>query len=239
MRDNLIPFPESRSKKVLQRSQQESRQILVAFSMLSFILVAIYSNELILKGMRPSYTVSDLGVRQQIRGLASENGNSFEKVESLRDLEWEKRLAQKLQSGTFPSEEVRAPASVGRQPSAVEQFRLQYADKYLIHLSPDGSNKILSMSFVDSETGESPIHIKHLIEDEEILLKNKSLFPFEYSTFKKVDSLNVERNVAFSSAQTPSQNEVYLLINEDGQEVGKAIFELDDQSRVLAFYFRN
>lgn len=216
MSENVIKFPETRAKKVIAKNQSEARQALVAFSMLSFVLIAVYSNEQILRGQRPVYTVSDNGVKTQIRSIASVE------ADSMRDLEWERKLAEKLQKS---EEQNRMPASVGRSPSAVDIFRLQYADKYLIHLSPENSNKILSMSYVDSEAGDNPIHIKHLVEDEQILVKDKALFPVDYSSAKKIE--------------TGLGREIYQLLDDTGREVGRAVFEVDDQSRVLALYFRN
>lgn len=213
----VIQFPKSKTTRVLSYQKSEAKQILGALSLVSFVLVAIFANEQIVKSQRPIYVVSDNmnsgSMRDLNRAIASSRP-----MNPLRDLEWEHQLAKKLGKGSSEFDETeRSPASFGRQASNLDQIRFGVlAGKY--RLNADASEKLKDIDYVESlDTGESPQYLNR----QNFLRDYRQEMALPYSSFE--------------FAGVKGTTELYQLKNSKNQVVGQAQFVLDDQGRFLSF----
>jgi hypothetical protein len=214
----IIPFPKSKTTRVLSYQKSESRQILGALSLVSLVLMAVFANDQMTKSQRPIYVVSDnMGsgsLRELNRAIASSRP-----MNPLRDLEWEHQLAKKLGKGNVEDvQDVdRTPASFGRQASHLDQIRFGVlAGKY--RLSADASEKLKDIDYVESlDAGESPQYLNR----QNFLRDYREEMALQYSTFE--------------FAGMKGTTELYRLKDSQNQVVGQAQFVLDDQGRFLSF----
>lgn len=225
MSGKIVQFPKRRARKVIEAKKRESRQALVALSLVSLVLVAIFANEQVLKDQRPLYIVSDNSSSQSIQALnrAIASARPFN---PLRDLEWEQQLAKKLGHEAKPTElamaEERAPASFGRQASILDQVRFgALAGKYRLAIKNiEGEERVESIEYIDSmESGDRP------------QMLDRTQFLRDYS---RIFAVNFVRP-AYSRLE--GTTEVYTLEDSSRREVGEALVTVDDEGRFLSLRF--
>ncbi len=217
---NVIQFPARRSSKVIESTRAEGKQVLMALSLVSCVLAAVFANEQVLKTQRPIYVVSDNNDAESLSRLNRAIA-SAQPLNPLRDLEWEHKLAQRLGQNPKSIEE-RTPASFGRPVSALDQVRFgALGGKYRISVkSVNGTEKIDAIDYVESlDSSDRPQHF------------DRSQFLSEYKHSFSVDFARSE----FQSRH--GQTEVYGLYDESHKEVGKAMVKLDEEEHFLALEF--
>jgi len=217
---NVIKFPARRSSRVIEATRSDGKQVLMALSLVSCVLAAVFANDQVLKTQRPIYIVSDNTTTDSLSRLNRAIA-SAQPLNPLRDLEWEHRLAERLGKNPQPIEE-RTPASFGRPVSALDQVRFgALGGKYRISVkSVDGTEKIEAIDYVDSlDSSDRPQHF------------DRSQFLSEYKHSFSVD---------FSGSELEGrhgQTEVYKLFDDSHRVVGKALVKLDEEEHFLALEF--
>lgn len=203
-----------RREKRLQRA--ETRTAVISLSVASLLLAAVFINDQLAKQGRSSYLISDNGsqIDKLNRAIASATP-----MNPFRDLEWEKKLAEKLASKDV-SATGREPASIGRPVSTVDQLRFgTLAGKYR----------------VEDQTMQSEIKIKQIdyvqsndVSDRAVFV-NPELFLKDYGGLLAV-------SFAYYDAANPSSENVkeYRLLNSDKKVVGRAAFVLDEDGRFIS-----
>lgn len=210
----IIQFPKNKSTRVLSRRKAESRQVLSFLSLVSLVLTALYFHDHVASQNRPVYVISDNNSSNSYgRGLAS-----FDMNDSLRDLDWEKSLAQRL-SADEPFG--RVPASFGRPSQGLDEIRFgALAGKYRI--VSDAKEKIVSLRYTENlETADRP----EFIEREQFLRHYKNKMSIAYTKFELVPS-------------SQPGGEEYRLIGDEGEPVGHAIFKMDGDGRFISLDLR-
>lgn len=213
----ILQFPKDKSKRVRAQRKADGQKWFLTLSLFSFILVAVFSNEQMMKNQRPVYLISDNSPRsleQVNRAIAS-----AQPLNLFRDVEWEHSLAKRLGE---KDESNRMPASTAQKISLLDQLRYGVlAGKYRLissgsELQPDNM-KLREIEYVESlEIADRPVQI----EDHQKFLKQYgSLLPTGFS--KSVLAKN-ERG-----------EETWHLLSESGQIVGRATMRFDDGGHFL------
>lgn len=213
--NQVLPFPKEKSKRVRQQNKAEGQRLFLTLSLFSFILVAVFSNEQVMKNQRPVYLISDNSPRsiEQInRAIAS-----AQPMNLFRDVEWEHQLAKRL-----ADEADRAPASTAQKVTLMDHLRYGVlAGKY--HIISSGSElhsstlKVREVEYVDSlEIADRPVRIQ---DHEGFLMEYRSLLPVE---FKKT-----------ALAESKNGVETWSLISDRGEVVGTASLRFDDDGHFL------
>jgi len=169
----------------------------------SVVLVAIAFNTL---------NLSDYMTKEErsSRALASLS-DTFEKP---RNDEYEKKLAEKL-----ATEVSRTPASIGTQPSKIDQFEHGFlASKYSLKKY---QQKIQEITFDVQRSNSQPEIVSNR---EDFLLKRQELWPVQFaSILKNSREVNKEDQKVY---------ETYTLMSKDQIKVGTVEFELDAYGRL-------
>jgi hypothetical protein len=216
---NVIPFPRRRSGRVIESTRAEGKNILIALSVVSLVLVAVFTNEQVLKTQRPIYIVSDNSNTKSLSDLNRAIA-STQPLNLLRDVEWEHRLAQRL--GSVQRDGERIPASFGRPTSDLDQIRFgTLGGKYHIAIkSINGLEKIESIDYVESlDSSDRP----QTLNRTQFLKENRSYFAVEYASLEYKGRMG--------------STEVYSLQDESSREVAQAIVKVDEDGRFLALDF--
>jgi len=143
------------------------------------------------------------------RGIAS-----FEENNALENIQWEHDLAQRLSQ-----EKDSAKSLLAAKPTLKDELVFGFLEgKYSTRVS---NNKIESFEFADPMANEQPLIIKVKAEFLKIF---KSVFSVNFA------KVQLDRKEA--------KREVYKLLGAGNQSLGLALFDLDDQGRVLALKFR-
>lgn len=210
-KSQVIPFPKSKSARVIMRKNRESRQAMTSLGVLSFVLVAVFLNEHVLSSGRPNYVVSDNSSSSSLSDLNRAIASS-RPMNPLRDLEWEQGLAKKLASTELKD---RSPASFGRSVSSLDQIRFgTLAGKYRIGV--DENEKLREIDYIESlDSGDRP----QFVDRADFLRSYRSSMSIPFARFEL--------------AKADGTTEVYLLKNDADQVVGQAQFRVDDEGRFL------
>lgn len=212
-----LQFPESRTKRVRALVKSEANRLFLSMSLFSLILVAVFSNENMMRDQRPIYLVSGnehnpQQIEQLNRAIAS-----AQPINSFRDLEWEHKLAQKL--GTNE----RSPASISQNITLMDDLKYgPLAGKYMIRTT--ASRDLAQVSEIEyvrnDEVTDSPIH---LADSKTFLMKYRELMAITYSN-------------AELSYQSDGQ-EVWQLTDRNQNLVGRAKMSYDDKGNFVAIKF--
>lgn len=216
---NVIHFPESKMKKAKKLQKAETKNSVLALSIVSLIMGALLFNESISRTVRPVYLISDNASQldKLNRAIAS-----AQPLNPFRDIEWEKSMAERL--GQQPNLDERNPASVGKSASQVDQLRFGVlAGKY--HMADQtgvATEKIRDIEYVDSvDANDRPV----FLEPDKFLVNYRSLLSVNFESFDKAN---------------PSQTNVreYRLMNGQKKVVGTAAFTMDDDGRFISLKVR-
>lgn len=135
---------------------------------------------------------------------------SFEAQSSVEDVQWEHELAQKL-----AADHEDAKSLLGAKPTLKDELVFGFLEgKYKTVVS---RSKIEGFEFTSAQAGEQPLIIK---EKEEFLKIFKSVFAIGFS---KVQLDRKENGAVY-----------YKLLSAANKPLGQALFQLDDQGRVLS-----
>lgn len=149
-------------------------------------------------------------------GLAAGNNRniaSFEPTTFTKDIKWEQELAKKLAADKSAS-----ITKIAEAPTLRDELIFGFLEgKYGMKLS---KGKIESLEFIDAQAGEQPMSIS---DKSDFLMKYSEAFGQSYSEV--------------SLAQGTANEQVYSLINNSKEIVGKATFTLDEQGRVQSLRF--
>ncbi len=208
----------------------EAKNAAAAFSILSLFVAVLVINNSFSDKIRPIYVVSGDG-GQDASQLAKLNRAiaSAEPMNPFRDVEWERKLADKLKA------DERTPASVGKAASVIDDLRFGLlAGKYRFvdisvsqrepqeikaHTASNSTESLIKeIHYADSvEANDRPV----FVEPEEILNKYGSVFAIAFSSFDR---------------SNPQQNTVreYRLLDGQKKQVGLAAFTMDEEGRFLS-----
>lgn len=209
----VLQFPKEKSKRVLKLKRVDGQRAFLTLSLFSFILVAVLSNEQVMKNQRPVYLISDNSPRsidKVNRAIAS-----AQPMNLFRDVEWEHDLARRL-----AEKDGRAPASASKSVTLMDHFRFgALAGKYRIITtgSDAGSAKIGEVEYIDSlEIADRPVQIR---DHGKFLMQYRSLLPVEFSSLEL--------------ASKSEGAETWSLISDSGREVGRAALRFDENGNLL------
>lgn len=213
----IIPFPEKKMKRQKRLQRAETRAAVVSLSVASLLLGAVLLNDQLARSGRSSYLISD-NTHQPIQDLNRAIASATP-MNPFRDLEWEKKLAERLAS-KGDSVVGREPASIGRAVSTVDQLRFgTLAGKYRVaDESIQDQVKIKQIDYIQSEDAN----------DRAIYL-NPDVFLKDYGALLAVP-------FAFYDSANPAQTNVreYRLLNGQKKVVGRAAFVLDEEGRFIS-----
>ncbi len=206
------------------KKQKKARayNAVLALSLVSLMLGALFINDSINRAQAPQYMVSDNTSSSDINNLNRAIASAHP-MNPFRDLEWEKKMADRLGQNRL---EDRTPASVGRALSTVDQLRFgPLAGKYrVVDQAGSGEAKVQEISYVESsDVNDRPV----FLEPQEFLRDYGALLaiPFAY----------------FDRANNPSQVQIreFRLMDEQKQVVGMAAFIMDDEGRFISLKIRS
>lgn len=220
---NVISFPEKKSRKAQKRQRQGAQQAVLSFSLVSLMMGALLLNDSIARSGAARYVVSDNTSSSDIQNLNRAIASAHP-MNPFRDLEWEKKLADRLGQDSLME---RTPASVGKAATTLEQLRFgALAGKYRIvdQVAAGEKAKVQEISYADSDdTNDRPVFLK----PEEFLRDYGSLLAVDFSLFDRANN----------SAQT--QVREYRLLNTSKKVVGMAAFTMNDEGRFLSLKIRS
>lgn len=225
---NVIEFPKSKSKKAKSFKRNESRQAVIALSVVTLIMGFVLINDSVTKSERTTYLVSDNGnsMKDLNRAIAS-----AKPMNPFRDIEWEKGLAKKLGKESLTAKD-RVPSSVGRQITVLEELQIATLKlKYSILNQPVGQEILVKeINYVDSQdVAEQPERLDPIV----FLNAYKDLWIVPFSEIKRVPSAALTAEAADLNTQ-----ETFMLYNEAEQVVGQAVFILNHEGRFLSLKFK-
>lgn len=208
-------------KKAQKQQKTSSRQAVVSLSMVSLIMGALLLNDSLIRAQSPQYLISDNTSGSEIQNLNRAIA-SAKPMNMFRDLEWEKKMAEKLGQDSL---ETRTPASVGKTATTLEQLRFgPLAGKYHVLSQPaEKPAAIHEISYVDStEVNDRPIYL----DPDSFLKQYGSLLSVDFSLFDRAN---------------PAQNQIreYRLLNSSKKVVGTAAFIMDDEGRFISLKVRS
>lgn len=217
MANKVVNFPKEKSKRARAYMKAEAKQVLMSLSLVSLFVGVILINDTVTRERTPIYIVSDNQSQSSDlnRAIASARPMNL-----FRDIEWEHDLAQKL--GQEPAIDERVPASVSRNLSSLDQLRYgPLAGKYSVvnRLFKDDP-KILEITYVDSyDVSDRPV----FLNPEDFLTQYKDLVAVPFETY---------------SLQEKSQSaETFRLLDKTQKPTGTAVFQMDEDGRLLSVRF--
>lgn len=218
---NVISFPEKKMKLARNKQNAGAKQAVASLSLVSLLLGALLLNDSLVRSQGPQYLVSDNTSSSDIQKLNRAIA-SAQPMNPFRDLEWEKKMAQRLGQNSI---EDRSPASIGKSATTLDQLRFgPLAGKYhVIDQATEDSIRIQEISYVDSdEINDRPVYLN----PDQFLQEYGNLLAVEFTLFDKAN---------------PNQSQVreYRLLSEAKQVVGTAAFVMDDDGRFLSLKVRS
>lgn len=217
---NVISFPEKQMKKARKQQKAGAKQAVVSLSLVSFLLGALFLNDSLVRSQGPQYLVSDNTSSSDIEKLNRAIANA-QPMNPFRDLEWEKKMAQRLGQDKL---EDRTPAAIGKPVSTLEELRFgPLAGKYqVIDQASEKATRIREISYVESaEVNDRPV----FLDPDKFLKEYGALLAVEFSLFDKAN---------------PHQTQVreYRLLSDKKEVVGTAAFVMDDEGRFISLKVR-
>ena len=211
----VILFPKRRSQNVERMHQKQSKHILFTLSVLSLVLVAVFSNEQYNRARNPIIIVSDqkTGLQQLDRAIAS-----AQPMDPFRDYEWEQKLAAKLADHKTEIKD-RTPASISTKSQKIELLRFgPLAGSYRLGLSSfEDKNLISEIEFF--EQSEASLQAVTL-DPAQFLQENKDLFSVSYDHFKRIEDGK------------------FVLMNAKGEVTNTAEFTFGPEGEFLKLNFK-
>jgi hypothetical protein len=210
VKNKVLEFPKSQSlrKRLLDRGQDQ--KAVLGLSIISVLVVTIFLNEWIVKSQNSVNSIMEVH-----RGIAS-----FEDRDSVEGIKWEHELAQKLAEEKDMAESRSAMSAV--KPTIKDELVFGFLEgKYKTQMV---NAKIEGFAFSDAQAGDQPLVIK---EKAEFLKIFKSVFSIDFAKVVKV--AKVQRLETREASQ-----ELYRLLNASNKDLGQALFQLDEQGRVLS-----
>jgi hypothetical protein len=206
---NVISFPENKMTRVKRLNRLEARNALLTLSAASFFMAALFVNDSLSRQPGPMYIISEnsgSNIATLNRAIAS-----AQPMNMFRDLEWEKKMAEKL------GKALREPAAYGKTATATDQLRFgALAGKYFFSQKDD--LKLSEIRYVDSrDVGDRPV----FMDPDTFLKAYGGLLAVSFDNYSKVDA----------SATNVLD---YRLLGADKQVVGTASFTLDEEGRFLS-----
>ena len=219
---NVISFPDNKSSKAKKLQRQGAQQAVLSFSLVSLMMGALLLNDSISRSGAAKYVVSDNTSSSDIQNLNRAIASAHP-MNPFRDLEWEKKLADRLSQDSLES---RTPASIGKTVNTLEQLRFgALAGKYRVMDQVKGDKaKVQEISYVESDdTNDRPVFLK----PDEFLRDYGSLMAVEFSLFDR--------------GNNPAQTQVreYRLLDNSKKVVGTAAFTMNDEGRFLSLKIRS
>jgi hypothetical protein len=208
----LLSFPVEKSKKMTVLQKREAKKFALTLSIFSILVMAITLSEKMNLERRPQYAVAGADrIGQLNRAIASAHPLDF-----VEDVQGEHELIRKLNVLAGEQFSAREPASLGERPSRTDQLRYgQLAGKYRI---AQDSERIKEIQYVDSsDVMDKPVTLP---DAHSFLVENKDLFSIH---FDKAESESSE-----------AKTQVFRLFNNNGQSVGRAAFEFDENGHLLS-----
>jgi hypothetical protein len=209
---NVISFPEKKMTRVKRRHRLEARNAVLTLSAASFLMIALFANNSLSRQPGPMYIVSDnntSNIANLNRAIAS-----AQPMNVFRDLEWEKKMSEKL------GQAAREPAAYGKAASATDQLRFgALAGKYFFSQKDD--MKLSEIRYVDSrDVGDRPV----FMDPDTFLKAYGNLLVVEFENYSKVES----------ETPTAANTQAFALFGPDKRLVGTASFVLDEDGRFLS-----
>lgn len=209
--NNVIDFPGKKKKSPRQNGESrslifdlENNKLMVSGSLASILVIMTLLN------------TSVFSTSSQLAEVGTKNDRSIASVsQQNRHTKWEHKLAKSLNK-----EVTRGIASIGREPSSKEKFRIgELEGKYSVNFAGE---RIKSLQFIKgSDDADQP---KYITDRQEFLSRNRHLLPIDYSR------ISLEKTVAVSNGQ----NEVYRLVSTDRRSHVDVKFELDQYDRLIS-----
>lgn len=214
MDNQILQFPKEKSKRVQRLKKAEGQKLFLTLSLMSFILVAVLSNEHLMKQQRPVYLISDNSthsIDQVNRAIAS-----AQPMNLFRDVEWEHDLAKRL-----AAKEDRQPASTPQKVTLFDELRYGVlAGKYRIISARDLDAKgpqVKEVEYIDSqELADRPVQIS---DRREFLKSYGQLLPVQFAQA--------------TLAQTKDGVETWNLVSSEGKTVGEVQMRFDEAKHFL------
>ena len=212
--NKILQFPKSKTKKAESLKHKEARNFTVAVSLLSLVLMAIFLNDNMTQSNREIYFVGNgTDLEKLNRAIASARPVTF-----YRDLEWEGKVVEKLNSGLN-----RSPASSTARVQLIDQLRFgELHGKYRLvqenSTGNTGPSLVKEIEYVESlDAGDQPIVLR---SPQNFLEQYKEAFAPHF------ESTQLD--------QRRGNLETYRLLNSNKKLVGNAAFKLDGSGRVLS-----
>jgi len=203
----ILSFPKEKTKRISALQKIEAKRFFYALSAFSVIAMAVVIAEKLNSLNRPQYILAaNYDQNKMNRAIASQ-----ENIEVVENIRWGHDLVGKINDSS------RIPAAIGSQPDQLDQLRYgELAGKYRLVGTRD--QKIMEIEYVESDhSSEVPVHVRNR---SGFLIEHKSLLAVSF------DQVEVESKTA--------QSEVYRLLNQEGQSVGKASYHFDEGGRMLS-----
>jgi len=228
---NVISFPENKSRKARSLERQGAQRAVLSFSLVSLMMGALLLNDSIGRSNATRYVVSDNTSSSDIQNLNRAIA-SAQPMNPFRDLEWEKKLAQRLSEDSLAT---RTPAAVGKGANTLEQLRFGVlAGKYRVvdqqqdhktKAQTSDQTKVQEISYSDSDdTNDRPV----FLNPETFLKDYGSLLAVDFSEFDQ-------------GTKKPAQSQVreYRLLGTGKKVVGTAAFTMNDEGRFISLKIRS
>jgi len=181
------------------------KQIILAGSLLSIVLSATVTNEIINSTEDGSTSLSSVSSDGRAPASAP-TGTS----------EWEDQVAQSISK--MPLSET---MKIGRKPSSLDRLRIEFLEgKYAVRLNTDGRLQNVEFSQVDGGQDQPKY-----VNDRETFLQNyRELLPEKFERAERSVSKQVDQNFV----------EIYKLVGSNQQVLGTAEFQLDPAGRLIS-----
>lgn len=218
---NVIAFPEKRMKKVKKEQRVRATQAVLSLSLVTLMMGALLINDSLNRSQAPQYIVTDNTSASDIQKLNRAIA-SAQPMNPFRDLEWEKKMAERLGQDSLES---RTPASVGKNATSIEQLRFgPLAGKYrLMDKAGAATPKLEEITYVDSaEVTDRPVYL----DPHQFLKDYGALLAVDFDLFDRAN---------------PSQGQIreYRLMDGSKKVVGTAAFIMDDEGRFISLKVRS
>ena len=221
---NVISFPEKQSRKARKQQKQGAQSIVLSFSLVTLMMGALMVNDNMTRTGRARYVVSDNTSSSEIQNLNRAIASAHP-MNPFRDIEWEKKLAERLAQDPIAT---RTPAAVGKTANTLEQLRFGLlAGKYrVIDQTVRAENaKVQEITYSDSDdTNDRPV----FLNPEEFLKNYGRLLSVNFESFDQANK----------TPQSATTHE-YRLLGQDHKVVGTAAFEMNDEGRFMSLKIRS
>jgi hypothetical protein len=214
---NILELPKHRIRRAEKLRKMETKKVVASLSLVTVVMSLVFISEFIQRQARPVILISDnqegrtflkglapgerLTDRLHQRNVASQVNGEF------RDLEWEKKLVQKLSSGE------RSVASLSVAPE--DQFKYGYlGGNYRIvnEESPDGK---VYLSQVEYRSDTTDVVAQPVLFDVQTFVQSYKTVGFSFSNYKVEDLVDGKKLIFFGANSKDIVGEVYIQLKEN------------------------